>query len=161
GRNLLLQIDIDAAEENSIDTDVVLVGAERRVGGDEDDVFAQVQQRGRERVVVQTTSAVHAGGSRCDVGDAHKSLGRGGGSVEYAALAEPVAPSASEVLQFGYVILAANPLGFHPFEPGVEVVENVTGARLEDSTDEDIGHRADVLRILADEFADAELAAVP
>ena len=32
---------------------------------------------------------------------------------------------------------------------------------MEDAADEDVGHRADVVRILADELADAELAAVP
>ena len=34
-------------------------------------VFAQLQQRGGQRVVVQTTAAVHAGGPGRDVGDAH------------------------------------------------------------------------------------------
>ncbi len=50
---------------------------------------------------------------------------------------------------------------FHSFEPGVEVVEDVAGVGVEDAADQDVGHRADVVRILADEFADAELAAVP
>ena len=48
-----------------------LVGADRRVGGHEQHVFAQLQQRGGERVVVQTTAAVHARRSGRDVGDLH------------------------------------------------------------------------------------------
>ena len=51
--------------------------------------------------------------------------------------------------------------GFHAFEPGVEVVEDVAGLGMKDAADEDVGHRAAVVRILADELADAELAGVP
>ena len=68
---LLLQVDIDAAEEHAVDADVRLVGAQRRVRGHEQHVFAQLQQRGGQRVVVQTTAAVHAGRPGRDVGDAH------------------------------------------------------------------------------------------
>ena len=57
--------------------------------------------------------------------------------------------------------LSVHSLRFHSFEPGVEVVEDVAGCGVEDAADEDVGHGADVVRILADEFADAELAAVP
>src|SRR3954469_5008459 len=59
------------------------------------------------------------------------------------------------------VELARYAFHFHSFEPGVEVFEHVAGFGVEDSADEDVGHGADVLRVLADELADAELAAVP
>src|SRR3954447_10103845 len=58
-------------------------------------------------------------------------------------------------------LLARHAFCFHSFKPGVEVIKNAAGVGLKDSADEDVGHGADVLRILTDEFADAELAAVP
>ena len=51
---------------------VGFVGPQRRVGRHEHHVFAQLQQRGGQRVVVQTTAAIHAGGPGRDVGDAHE-----------------------------------------------------------------------------------------
>ena len=70
-RELLLQIDVDAAEEHAANADVRLVGPERRVGRHQQHVFAQIQERGGQRVVVQTTAAVHARRSGRDVGDLH------------------------------------------------------------------------------------------
>src|SRR3954469_10774139 len=59
------------------------------------------------------------------------------------------------------VELARYAFHFHSFEPGVQVFEHVAGFGVEDSADEDVGHRADVLRVFADELADSELATVP
>jgi hypothetical protein len=70
-RNLLLQVGVDAAEEHAPLADVAFVGADGRVDRREDDVLAQLQQRGRQRVVVQTTAAVHARGAGGKVSDAH------------------------------------------------------------------------------------------
>src|SRR5436305_225008 len=63
--------------------------------------------------------------------------------------------------EFGYGFLARHAFGFHSFEPGVEVVEDAAGFGMKNSPNENVGHRTDVLRILANEFADAELPAVP
>ncbi len=126
------------------------VGPQRRVGGHEQHVFAQLQQRGGQRVVVQTTAAVHAGGPGRDVGDAHKE--------SRVKSRESRARNSWTPHACG---LAGYTFRFHAFEPGVEVIEEAAGFGVEDAADQDVGHRADVVRILADEFADAELAAVP
>ena len=66
----LLQIDVDAAEEDALLADVLLVGADGRVGGDEQGVVAAARQGGDQRVVVHAAAAEHAGGAGGDVGDA-------------------------------------------------------------------------------------------
>ena len=66
---LLLQEDIDAAEEDAPLADVRLIGADRRVGGHEQGVVAEAAEGGGEGVVVQAGAAEHArrpGGDRRD-----------------------------------------------------------------------------------------------
>ena len=103
---------------------------------------------------MQTTAAVHAGRTGGDVGDAHESESQG---REPSQLSTVVGRGGSH----GECQLTMHAFSFHPFEPGVEVLEDVAGFGVEDAADEDVGHWADVVRVLADELADAELAAVP
>ncbi len=68
-RDFLLQVGVDAAEEDAVEADVGFVGADRRVDRHKNDLFAKLQQSGGERVVVQTTAAVHACGTGGEIGD--------------------------------------------------------------------------------------------
>src|SRR5207247_7933507 len=73
-RRFLLQIDVDAAEEDALLADVVLVGADRRVERDKQGVVPRSGQSGRQGVVVHATAAEHAGGTGGNVGDFHGSI---------------------------------------------------------------------------------------
>ena len=73
-RRFLLQIDVDAAEEDTLLADVLLVGADRRVERDKQGVVPLGGERRHEGVVVHATAAEHAGGARGDVGDFHGSI---------------------------------------------------------------------------------------
>ena len=72
-RDVLLQVDADAAEEDPLPADVLLVGAGRRVEGQQGDVVPAPGQGRRERVVADAASAVHAAGAGRDAGDSHVS----------------------------------------------------------------------------------------
>src|SRR5262249_12317722 len=62
---------VDAAEEDALLADVRLVGADGRVGRDEQGVVAGGDKGRHERVVVHARAAEHARGAGGDVGDAH------------------------------------------------------------------------------------------
>ncbi len=68
----LLQINVDAAEKNPLLADVGFIGANGRIGRDEQGVMSLGQELGHERIVVHATAAKHAGGARGDVGDTHR-----------------------------------------------------------------------------------------
>ncbi len=68
---LLLQIDVQRTVEDPVDADVVLVGADRRVGRDQRDLVTLPLQGSGQGVVVQARPAVHAGGAGRDVPDPH------------------------------------------------------------------------------------------
>src|SRR5262245_47015907 len=70
-RGELVEVDVDAAEEDAGGADVVLVGADGGEGGDQQCVVAELDQGGSERVVVQATPAEHARGAGGNGGDAH------------------------------------------------------------------------------------------
>ncbi len=54
---MLLQIDVDAAEKYPVQTDVVLIRAQRRVHWDEQDFVAQCRESFGQPIVVQTRAA--------------------------------------------------------------------------------------------------------
>ena len=60
---LLLQIGVDSAEENAGFAHIGFISANRGVDRHQDNIFAKLQQRGRQRVVVQTTAAIHPSGT--------------------------------------------------------------------------------------------------
>src|SRR5262249_20082655 len=68
---LLLQVDVDAAEEDAALAHVLLVGADGRVGGHQERVVALAGQGGGQGVVMHAGAAEHAGGARGDGGGAH------------------------------------------------------------------------------------------
>jgi hypothetical protein len=68
---LLLEVDVDAAEEDAILADVGFVCANGSVGRDEDRVMPEFAERGDECVVAQTTAALHPGRAGGDGSDAH------------------------------------------------------------------------------------------
>ena len=70
-REVLLQVDADAGEENVRVGDVVLVRARRRVDGQQHHVVPARQELRGERVVAQAGAAVHPGGAGGDGEDAH------------------------------------------------------------------------------------------
>src|SRR5262249_35637061 len=70
---LLLQIDVDAAEKDALLADIRLVGRDRCIRRNEQRIVALALQLGDERVVVHAAAAVHPGGAGGDVGDAHGS----------------------------------------------------------------------------------------
>src|SRR5262249_39623971 len=69
----LLQINVDAAQEDALVADVRLIGAQRRVGGDKERIVSLTDEGGRQGVVVQAGAAEHPAGSCRDVGDLHGS----------------------------------------------------------------------------------------
>ena len=123
------------------------VGADRRVGGHEQHVFAQLQQRRGERVVVQTTAAVHARRAGRDVGDLHGPRVR----VESGRQSRQ-----ADRLQ----LTPWTPCSFMSASHGSRSSKMLPGFGIENAADEDVGQVALMLRILADELADAELAGV-
>ena len=66
----LLQIDVDAAEEDLVDRDVFLVGLDGCVHRDQLHVDSQLRQGAGQGVVVHAAAAVHAGGTGGEVRDA-------------------------------------------------------------------------------------------
>ena len=68
---MLLQIDVDAAEKHSPLARARLVGAQRRVGGNQQDVGPLAVQFGRQGVVVKAGAAEPAGRAGRDVGNFH------------------------------------------------------------------------------------------
>jgi len=66
-RDLLLQKDIDPAEENLIDRAILLVHADRGVKRQQGDVPSEPRETGGEGIVAQTTAAVHASSSGGDI----------------------------------------------------------------------------------------------
>src|SRR5262245_9208910 len=68
---LLLQIDVDAAKKDPLLADVLLVGADGRVGGDEKRLMPLPRQRRGQRVVAHAAPTKHARCPGSDVGDAH------------------------------------------------------------------------------------------
>ena len=69
-RDVLLQVDADAAEQHLLAADVGLVGIGRRVERQQRHVVAAAQQLDRQRVVARAGAAVHprgAGGDRQDI----------------------------------------------------------------------------------------------
>ena len=58
-RQALIQIDIDAAHRQPVDTDVLFVGPQRRIDRGQDDIGPRLAQGRRQRVAVHATSAVH------------------------------------------------------------------------------------------------------
>src|SRR5688572_1901586 len=70
-------------------------------------------------------------------------------------------PAAESVLLMeAFISLVRIAFGFHSFQPGVEVVEDVAGSGVEDAADEDVGHGADVLRVFSNESTDSEITSV-
>src|SRR5205809_4515233 len=70
-RELLLQVNVDAAEEDALQADVGLVGAGRRIRRNEEGVVPHRDEARDQRVVVQAAAAIHARGAGSDVGDTH------------------------------------------------------------------------------------------
>ena len=68
-RQLLLQVDVHRAIEDSAVADVLLVGPQRRVDRQQDRVVASLLERAHQGVVVNATSADHAAGACRQVGD--------------------------------------------------------------------------------------------
>ena len=68
---LLLEVDVDAAEEDALLADVLLVGADGGVGRHEQRLVAGPGEGGHERVVAHARAAEHAGGPGGDVDDPH------------------------------------------------------------------------------------------
>src|SRR5215216_2687825 len=83
---VLFEVDADAAEEDAPAADVRLVRQRRRVERHEHNVVPARQQLRRQRVVAQTTPAVHLRGPGRDVEKAHVSPG--GRAVEGSARVE-------------------------------------------------------------------------
>src|SRR5438067_1725863 len=86
-RGLLLQIDIDAAIENLVFADILFVGADGRVEGDQDNVAAGTAQRRDQRVVAHAASAVHASSAGGEIGYLH---GRKKGRPRWTALSTDI-----------------------------------------------------------------------
>ena len=68
----LLEVDAQAAEEDSGLTHVGLIGQGRSVNGQEDDVMPKLRQLGGKGIVSQATAAVHAGRACGDREDLHE-----------------------------------------------------------------------------------------
>src|SRR5215831_12387995 len=68
---LLLEVDVDAAEEHAARADVLLVGADGGVGGDQERVVAQGLQGGGQGVVAHAAAAEVPRGAGGDVRDPH------------------------------------------------------------------------------------------
>src|SRR5262249_56490663 len=66
---LLLQVDVDAAEEDALLADVRLVGADGGVRRDQQDVVALADEFRSKSVVVHAAAAVHARGTGGDITD--------------------------------------------------------------------------------------------
>ena len=76
---MLLEIHADAAEKDAFAADVGLIGESRRIERDQRHVVTLRDQFRRQRVVTQTTAAVHirgAGGDSEDLHDARASRAR-------------------------------------------------------------------------------------
>ena len=71
--DVLLQVDADAAEEDALLADVLLVGPGRRVEGQEGDLVPAAGEGRRQCVVADAASAVHAARPGRDAGDSHVS----------------------------------------------------------------------------------------
>jgi len=65
--HLLLQENVDPPKKNLIDTDVIFVGPDRRVGRNQLDIPAGLLHGADQRVVVHATAAVHARGTRRNI----------------------------------------------------------------------------------------------
>jgi hypothetical protein len=76
-RDVLLQVDADAGEEDARVGDVLFVGARGRVDRQQHHVVAAGHELGRERVVAQARAAVHAPGAGGDDEEA-QGLGHAG-----------------------------------------------------------------------------------
>lgn len=68
---MLLKIHIDAPQKHPVEADVVLIGASRGVGGNQQNLVPGVHQGCCERVVAQAAAAVHVARARGDVGYPH------------------------------------------------------------------------------------------
>ena len=67
--DLLLQVDVNPPEKNLVHALVFLIGTDRRVGGDQLDIDSLAGHRTGQGIVMQATATVHAGSTRCQVGD--------------------------------------------------------------------------------------------
>ena len=63
---MLLQVHADAAEENLLLADVGLIREGGGVDGQQDDIVTLAFELGRERVIADTTAAVHLRGAGGD-----------------------------------------------------------------------------------------------
>src|SRR5215475_98686 len=68
---MLFQVDADAAEESLLAADIRLIGQRRRIKRQQRDIVPLVDQFSGERVVAQTTAAIHSGGAGGDVENIH------------------------------------------------------------------------------------------
>src|SRR5262249_52829680 len=72
--NLLLEIDIDAAEEDTTLADVGFIGSNGRVRRNEEGVVALCDESGHQRVIVHAAAAEHAGSAGGDVRNPHSDM---------------------------------------------------------------------------------------
>src|SRR5688500_3648643 len=70
-RHVLLEVNADAAEEDFFLADIFLVSKGWGVNGEQGYIVATRDQFGGQRVIAQTTAAVHLPGATCEIKDFH------------------------------------------------------------------------------------------